>query len=70
MHCDLCAHVFTLCFSYIMTRASLPLCWAFRGPAPTTFLFTGQHDLCEVTERNSLPTNPSSFKLLLVIIAP
>lgn len=36
----------------------------------TMFSFTGQNDLYEVTERNLLPPNPSSFKLLLVIIEP
>lgn len=33
----------------------------FGGLDLTTFLFMGQCDLWEVTERNSLPTNPSSF---------
>lgn len=32
-----------------------------RSLALTTSLFTGRHDLCGVTERNSPPTNPSSF---------
>lgn len=41
-----------------------------RGPAPTVFLFTGRHDLCGLTERNLLPTNPSLFKPRLVIIDP
>lgn len=30
-HCDLCAHVFPLCFAYIMTIASLPHNWVFWG---------------------------------------
>ena len=33
-HCDLCAHVFPLCFPYAMTRARLPLYWAFKRPRP------------------------------------
>lgn len=36
----------------------------------TVFSFTGQNYLYEVTERHLPPPNPSSFKLLLVIVEP
>lgn len=70
-HCDLCDSEFSLYHDPGQTLSPLGLLGSHsETSALTKFLFMGQHNLCGVTEKNSPPTNPSSFRRLLVIIDP